>query len=239
MQPELVRYLHSSAGFPTKSTWLKAIKNKQFTSWPGLTTEAVRRRFPDSDETHKGHGIRTPSRLQSTKQTQAAAQPEEQKHDKEENIIVAKQKTIFFKVYDLEEETTHKIWTNQTGRFPKQLSRGNQYIMVLVKRNSSTILVKPMKNRSAGEMVQAYQAIINCLNATGIFPKEHILDNKCSKLFKQQIKLNKMTHQLVPPHDHSRNRAEKAIKTFKDHLVSILCGTDSGFPLHLWDRILI
>jgi hypothetical protein len=111
--------------------------------------------------------------------------------------------------------------------------------MVLVESNSSAILVEPMKNRSAGEMVQAYQAIIKRLNAKGIFPKEHILDNKCSELFKQQIKLNKMTHQLVPQHNHRRNRAEKAIQTFKDHFVSILCSTNSSFPLHLWDRILI
>jgi hypothetical protein len=63
MQPGLVRYLHALAGFPTKPTWLKAIKNKQFASWLGLTTEAVRRHFPDLDETHKRHGRRTPSGL--------------------------------------------------------------------------------------------------------------------------------------------------------------------------------
>ncbi len=28
-QPELVRYYHAAAGFPTKPSWLKAIKNKQ------------------------------------------------------------------------------------------------------------------------------------------------------------------------------------------------------------------
>ncbi len=83
------------------------------------------------------------------------------------------------------EEALRKIWTDQTGRFPKQSSQGNQYIMVLTKSDSSAILVEPMKNRSAGEMVRAYQALIDRLNATGIFPLEHILDNKCSALFKQ------------------------------------------------------
>ncbi len=87
-------------------------------------------------------------------------------------------------------------------------------------------------------MVQAYQALIDCINATGIFPLGHILDNKCSALFKQQIQLNKLTYQLVPPHDHRRNRAKKAIQTFKDHFLSILCGTDPSFPLHLWDWLL-
>jgi hypothetical protein len=63
--PELVRYHHVAAGFPTKPQWIAAIKNKQYASWPGLSVEAVRRHFPESDETHKGHGRKTPSTRQS------------------------------------------------------------------------------------------------------------------------------------------------------------------------------
>ena len=47
-----------------------------------------------------------------------------------------------------------------------------------------------------------------------------------------------MTYQLVPPHDHRQNKAEKAIQTFKDHFVAILCGADTSFPLNLWDLLL-
>jgi hypothetical protein len=47
-----------------------------------------------------------------------------------------------------------------------------------------------------------------------------------------------MTYQLVPPHDHGQNLAEKPIQTFKAHFISILCGIDKDFPLHLWDRLL-
>jgi hypothetical protein len=32
MQPELVRYYHTTVGFSTKPTWVKAIRNKQFAS---------------------------------------------------------------------------------------------------------------------------------------------------------------------------------------------------------------
>jgi hypothetical protein len=55
-QPKLVRYHHASAGFSTKPTWLEAIKNKRFALWLGLTLKAARKYFPDSDETHNGHG---------------------------------------------------------------------------------------------------------------------------------------------------------------------------------------
>jgi hypothetical protein len=40
-QPKLIWYLHVAAGFPMKPTWIAAIKNQQFASWPGLTAKAV------------------------------------------------------------------------------------------------------------------------------------------------------------------------------------------------------
>jgi hypothetical protein len=63
MQPKLVRYHHAAAGFPTKPTWLKAIKNKQFASWPGLTANAVIKHFPELEKMHKGHGRKKRSGL--------------------------------------------------------------------------------------------------------------------------------------------------------------------------------
>jgi hypothetical protein len=62
-QPELIQYLHAAAGFPTKPTWIKAIKNKQFASWPGLTTKAAAKHYPESEETLKGHGHKIRSGL--------------------------------------------------------------------------------------------------------------------------------------------------------------------------------
>ena len=138
----------------------------------------------------------------------------------------------------MNEEAAQKIYTDQPGHFPKKSCHGNQYIMVLTEVDSDAILVKPMKNRTTGEMITAYQVLIDRLNLAGIFPKLHILDNECSADLKAVIKENGMMFQLVPPHDHHRNIAKKAISTFKDHFISILCGADKAFPLHLWDRLL-
>ena len=44
--------------------------------------------------------------------------------------------------------------------------------------------------------------------------------------------------QLTPTHSHRRNAAERAIRTFKNHFIVILCGTDPDFPLMLWDNLL-
>ena len=77
-----------------------------------------------------------------------------------------------------------KIYTDQPGRFPKKLLRCNQCIMVLTESDSDVILMEPMKNCTSGEMIRAYQALINCLHAANIIPKHHILDNECTEEFK-------------------------------------------------------
>jgi hypothetical protein len=240
MQPELVHYLHAAAGYPMKPTWIEAIKNKQFASWPGLTVKAVTKNFLESEETIKGHARKIKSGLRSTKQKEPAYKFEDKEEEATAHPIhpTIKQNNIFIKIYDVEDDTMGLIYIDQTGCFPKKNSQGNQYIMVLAHIDSNAILAEPMKYRAAGEMIRAYQALLDRLQTAGVMPKRHILDNKCSEEFKATIRKNKMTFQLVPPHDHRMNIAEKAIQTFKAHFISILCGTDITFPLHLWCHLL-
>jgi hypothetical protein len=48
---------------------------------------------------------------------------------------------------------------------------------------------------------------------------------------------NDVEYQLVLPHCHRRNAAERAIRTFKEHFVVGISSVDPTFPLHLWDSI--
>ncbi len=66
---------------------------------------------------------------------------------------IKKEKLIFIKILDMEDEATQKIWTDQPGRFPKKSMKGSQYMMVLTESVSDAILVEPMKNRTSGEMI--------------------------------------------------------------------------------------
>ena len=224
--------------FPFKPTWFAAIKNTHFASWPGLTLNAARKHFPDSEEMRKGHGRKTPSGLCSTKTKQGPLFDDcgDALGDEQEAQLSLrpekKEKTISYCILDLADEATKKIWLDQPGWFSKKSSKGNQYIMVLTESNSDVILVGAMKNCLSGEMIQEYQKLIDCLHATRIVPKHHILDNKCFDEFKETIKCNEMIYQLIPPQDHHRNHAKKAIQTFKDHFVAILCRADKEFPLN-------
>jgi hypothetical protein len=149
-QPKLVRYYHMVEGFPTKQSWLKATKNKQYPSWPGLTWEVANKHFPESKETLKGHGCKTRSKLRSMKMP-AANNDDDNENAKATHLPcpTIKQKEVIIKTYNLGDKAKHLMYTNQTGRFPKKSSQGHQCIMVLIEIDSNGILVEAMKNRTA------------------------------------------------------------------------------------------
>ncbi len=224
--PHTIRYLHAAAGFPVKEAWMDAIKAGNFVTWPGVTTTAVRKHFPDSDETQQGHMKKQRQGVQSTKQ------PAE---DNQCTIPNAKKmNNVYIRIHNVA-ETMH---TDQTGRFLATSTRGNQYIMVLVEVDGNYIYAEPMKNKTEGSIIKAYQALWARLTASGtVKPQTHLLDNEASAAFKTKIKKN-CELQLVPPDNRRRNLAERAIQTFKSHFKAILAGVAENFPMNLWDRLL-
>jgi hypothetical protein len=54
-QKDLVNYVHAACFSPVKSTLITAIKNGHFTSWPGLTEQAVEKHLSKSTSRTKGH----------------------------------------------------------------------------------------------------------------------------------------------------------------------------------------
>jgi hypothetical protein len=96
----------------------------------------------------------------------------------------------------------------------------------------------PMKSRSASEWVKAYDTIHEELTVKGFKPKLQTLDNEASAILKNFFTPNDVEYQLVPPHWHLRNAAERAIRAFKENFVAGLSSLDPIFPLHLRDRLL-
>lgn len=54
---------------------------------------------------------------------------------------------------------------------------------------------------------------------------------------KHALQKHKVDYQLVPPHIHRRNAAERAIRTFKNHFLACLATADATFPVVKWDRL--
>jgi hypothetical protein len=50
-----IRFLHGAVGFPTRASWLKAIRHGNYLSWLLINVKNVTKFFPESVETQKGH----------------------------------------------------------------------------------------------------------------------------------------------------------------------------------------
>ncbi len=127
-----------------------------------------------------------------------------------------------------------KLYTDDTGRLPIRAQSGNQYITIAYHKPSNAILCAPFANRSDAHRLVAYNPIMHRLTKHGLTVDFQILDNEASKDFKANIKDKwKATYQLVPPNVHRRNAAERAIQTFKSHILAIIADLPPAFPRYL------
>ena len=63
----LVRYFHAAAGFPFRTTWLKAIKVGNYRTCPGLTLANSTEYCLSADEKIKGHIVQSRQGVQFKK----------------------------------------------------------------------------------------------------------------------------------------------------------------------------
>ena len=104
---------------------------------------------------------------------------------------------------------------------------------------TNVILVKPFASRHDRHRLAAADHIMANLTKRGHGADLQVLDNKCSAAYKLQIEEKWGAKiQLVLPDVHRRNIAERAIRTFKAHFLSILEGVSNTFPNFLWDCLL-
>ena len=69
-------------------------------------------------------------------------------------------------------------------------------------------------------------------------PTTYIMDNEANAELKQSIAKHNIQYQLTPPHIHRINAAERAIRTYKNHLLAGLASVNPSFPINEWDRLL-
>jgi hypothetical protein len=117
-QKYLINYLHAACFSPLKSTWITAIKNGHFTSWPGLTEHAVEKHLSKSTSTPKGHLNQQRQHARSTKVKDPKVIMTEPDLDQ-----CIKTQYIYAATID-----AGQIYTDQTGRFPVVSRKGNTYI---------------------------------------------------------------------------------------------------------------
>jgi hypothetical protein len=223
----LVHYLHKALFSLTKSTMLQAVKDGHLITWPGLTEDAINKHLKLTPATAMGHLNQRRQNIRSTSKATIEKQPTP------DIDLGTKTHLAYAVVVD-----QGQLYTDLTGKFPVQSSKGNSYVMVCYIYDCNYFKVIPMKSRYASEWVKAYGTIHQEITVKGFKPKLQTLDNEASAALKNFFTVNDIAYQLVPPHCHRRNAAERAIRNFKEHFVAGLSSVDPSFPFHLWDRLL-
>ena len=234
---DLVHYLHRAAFSPVISTWTKAINAVYYTTWPGLTSQLVRKHLPKALATSQGHLRQQQRNVQSTKTT-ATPSIDNNTPEMTTPSFPIKEPRVRTKMSFLKSiKVTGKISTDQTGRFPVTSICGSKYLMILYNHDSNSIISEPLKLRSEHELIHAYSTLHTHLSNREIAPQVQMLNNECPDGLKQDMQNAGVAFQLVPSHLQRTNAAELAIATYKDHLIASLSRCDPSFQLHLWYRL--
>jgi hypothetical protein len=249
-----IAFYHATLFSPALSTWCKAIDNNLLSTWPDLTSAQVRKHPPSSAALIKGHLDQTRANQRSTKPNLQSNTDTSDRHstlqpDSNENPATTNATTTPPTYHEPTNDKLHlvfadcatdtgKIFTDLTGRFVQPSISGHSDMLVVYDYDSNFIHVEPMSSKSGPEILAAYKRAHALLTSRGLRPRLQRLDNEASLALQQFMHSEEVDFQLAPPHVHRRNAAERAIRTFKNHLIAGLCSTDPNFPLNLWDRLL-
>ena len=238
-QSQIVAYYHKCMGAPAASTLIKAIDNLGLTL-PGLTSAMVRRFPPVTTATPKGHMNQFQQGRRSTKPD--PTKPMVRKFDEE------LESDIFPPIEHRESRNLHcttKSFPSSdlrhhdlTGRFGVKGYTGAEYFMIMLCGNY--IHIEALNSRCQADYVKAYARGAVFFEERGITPSFERMDNEDSALLDEYCKNHDppIAIQHVPAHNHRGNKAERAIQTAKNHLISTFCVTDAKFPLYLFDKLI-
>ena len=207
---ELIRYFCAAAGYPVRSTWLKAIGSGNYYTWTGLTLANATKYLPFPTATIMGH-------LDQKRQGVPYTKTKLPKIPQEHVLPQVRSNELHVHVTPIS-----KLYTDDTGRFPVH-----------------AYLAEPFSSRKDAHRLLAYNKIMQQLTDNKLSVDLQILDNEARKEYKRSIKTKwNAKYQLVPPHTHRSNTVEHSIRMVKAPFPSILASVAPDFPTNLWDLLL-
>jgi hypothetical protein len=123
------------------------------------------------------------------------------------------------------------VYNDLTGNFPFVSFDGSVCFFVMYHYEANAILATPITGLDDISIFGAYKK--NFIKLATV----NIMDNQATKHIKKILTEEECKLQLVEPHNHRVNAAERAIQTFKDAFISALAMTNKDFPLQLWDKL--
>ena len=215
---QLVAYWHAAFGFPTKSSFIKNIRNGNILV-DKLTAISVGKYFTPSPFTAYGHLDATRSNVKSTKRITRA-----------KSTVEYMRPLIWTDVL----ESKGRLHSDQTGQLPVLGRHNEKYIAIFFDDSTNYIHAETMCDKSAASLLSATSKAISFFAQHGTVTSELRLDNEISTEVRNYLATNHIKVDLTPVGQHRRNKAERSIRTYKNHHIANLAGVDPDCPLELW-----
>jgi hypothetical protein len=234
-----VQFVHACLRSPPPTTFLRAVSLGYLSGpnqFPRLTAKMVRQHMPDSEATAKGHLDKTPTGQPHANSQSVSAQRRLHQHNLYNNIKQLKttKLTSAFDPTSVPRSTT--IHIDYTGRLPNRGSSGT--ICYLIACWGSYTHVVPVTSLRGPETATAIKAAVEFFRKHDVQLTKIRMDNQLSPEAKQMAIDLDLEWELVLPYQHEPNRAERAIRTAKNHIIAIRAGFHKDCPNTFVDRCL-
>jgi hypothetical protein len=219
-------------GSPSLPTFINCIK-RGYITLPGLSADMIRRNMPNPIATSLGHLDALRQGLRSTKKPVVLDVAEED----EPNYIATPDDLADTQHFGImcREFSNSALYADAAGRFPVTSRGGTQYMLVFYSESTNYIHVERMANRQGSTYLAAYQRAATFFSQNDVSITDMFLDNEASDEVRVYLR-TLGTLRFVPPRQHRVNKAERAIRTWKNHFISTLFTSDPDFPLDLMDH---
>ena len=232
---------HATLGAPVVTKLIKAIDKNWLTSFPGLSSNGIRKHLPKSIQTTMGHLHKVRKNMRPTDKVTAEEIMEDVEEEEAEGPAPEKiiNREHHVNVNAMKFEDLKGISSSdQTGAFPHTSSRGKRYIMVMEDSDAGPILAVAIRSREKQHLLAGFIEMHDTLKKAGINPVLHRVDNEFSNELIEEMESRGLKYQIAPRGNHRTIAAERGIQTLKNHFISVLYGCDPTFPKSQWDRVL-
>jgi hypothetical protein len=238
-----VKFAHQSLCNPKISTMLKAVRKGFLDGCPNINATLIIKYLNSSPAMAKGHmkrprhGIKstTPRKKTTQQDIVVPLQPVKSRSDSSEqmSVIFSEQSSSeynpqrptlivddskgsianLFVFGAFADKNNGIVYHDLTGSFPFMSLDGSICFFILYHYESNSILATPIAGLDDKSIFEAYKMRFRELEAKGFKPKLNVMDNQATKHIKQFLIKNECKLQLVEPHNHRVNAAERAIQT--------------------------
>jgi hypothetical protein len=231
----IVNFYHAAFFSPSVATFADAVR-KGFVSLPGLTADLILAHQPASVATAKGHLDQARRGQHSTRELETYDTTTGEWHHLPKPSS-PRPSAIVTRIIGA--SPIGRIHSDLAGRFPTTAKSGAQYMLIMYSEEANYIHVECLRSRQASDFVTAYDRGIKFWTQHGIIPTFGRMDNESSSNLEDFCRTHSppIAIQYVPPGTHRANKAERAIRTWKDHFIAGLATTDPAFPLAAWDEL--